>query len=75
MQETVTNVNIEDKILSVVSDVIDRTVDCSSSLDDVSSLKILQIIMTLDEEGISVPLEKIAKIKSISDIIASAEVE
>ena len=69
------NKNIEDKILSVVSDVLDCTVDSSSSLDGVSSLKILQIIMTLDEEGISVPLEKIAKIKSISDIIAFAEVE
>ena len=69
------NKNIEDKILSVVSDVLDSSVDGSSSLDDVSSLKILQIIMTLDEEGISVPLEKIAKIKSVSDIIASAEVE
>ena len=42
---------------------------------DVSSLKILQIIMTLDEEGVSIPLEKIAKIKSVSDIIAFAEVE
>lgn len=72
-----TNVNkdIEDKIIATVSDVLDRTVDSLSSLDDVSSLKILQIIMTLDEEGVSVPLEKIAKIKSVSDIIAFAEVE
>lgn len=72
-----TNVNkdIEDKIIATVSDVLDRTVDSLSSLDDVSSLKILQIIMTLDEESVSIPLEKIAKIKSVSDIIAFAEVE
>ena len=69
------NKNIEEKILAAVSDVLSRTVDGSSSLDDVSSLKILQIIMTLDEDGISVPLEKIAKIKSVGDIIAFAEVE
>ena len=67
--------NIEEKIIATVSDVLDRTVDNLSSFDDVSSLKILQIIMTLDEEGISVPLEKIAKIKSVSDIIAFAEAE
>ena len=69
------NKNIEEKILTAVSDVLSRTVDSGSSLDDVSSLKILQIIMTLDEDGISVPLEKIAKIKSVGDIIAFAEVE
>lgn len=69
------NVNIEEKILAAVSDVLSRTVDSTSSLNDVSSLKILQIIMTLDEDGISVPLEKIAKIKLVGDIIAFAEVE
>ena len=69
------NKNIEEKIIATVSDVLDLTIDSSSSLIDVSSLKILQIIKTLDEEGVSVPLEKIAKIKSVSDIIAFAEVE
>lgn len=64
---------MEDKIITVVSDILDHAVDKFSVFSDVSSLKILQIIMALDEEGISVPLEKIAKIKSMEDIFAYAE--
>ena len=66
---------MEAKVVSVASDILGYSVDTSSSLVDAGSLKILQIIMTLDEEGISVPLEKIAKVKSVGDIIAFAEVE
>ena len=64
---------METKVAAIASDILGYSVDPSSSLADVSSLKILQIIMALDEEGISVPLEKIAKVKSIGDIIAFAE--
>ena len=66
---------MEAKVTAVASDILGYSVDASSSLSDVGSLKILQIIMALDEEGISVPLEKIAKVKSVGDIIAFAEVE
>ena len=64
---------METKVAAIASDILGYSVAPSSSLADVSSLKILQIIMALDEEGISVPLEKIAKVKSIGDIIAFAE--
>lgn len=66
---------MEAKVIAAASDILGYSVDASSSLSDVGSLKILQIIMALDEEGISVPLEKIAKVKSVGDIIAFAEVE
>lgn len=66
---------MEAKVTAVASDILGYSVDASSSLSDAGSLKILQIIMALDEEGISVPLEKIAKVKSVGDIIAFAEVE
>ena len=66
---------MEAKVVAIASDILGYSVDASSSLADVSSLKILQIIMALDEEGISVPLEKIAKVKSIGDILAFAEEE
>lgn len=66
---------MEAKVTAVASDILGYSVDASSSLEDAGSLKILQIIMALDEEGISVPLEKIAKVKSVGDIIAFAEVE
>ncbi|EHL68318.1 hypothetical protein [Cloacibacillus evryensis] len=64
---------MEDKIIAAVSDVLGHTVDKRTIFDDVSSLKMLQIIMALDEKGISVPLEKIAKIKSMEDIFTFAE--
>jgi acyl carrier protein len=34
------------------------------------SLKTLQIVMALDEEGIAVPFERIAEIRSVADILA-----
>lgn len=64
---------MEDEIITIVSDILGHAVDKFSVFSDVSSLKILQIIMALDEEGISVPLEKIAKIKSMEDIFVYAE--
>lgn len=66
---------MEAKVVAIASDILGYSVDVSSSLSDISSLKILQIIMALDEEGISVPLEKIAKVKSIGDILTFAEEE
>ena len=63
---------MEAKIIAVVSDILGHAADKSTVFSDVSSLKILQMIMALDEEGISVPLEKIAKIKSMEDILAVA---
>ena len=66
---------MEDKIIAAVSDVLGHTVDKRTIFDDVSSLKMLQIIMALDEKGISVPLEKIAKIKSMEDIFTFAEAD
>ena len=33
------------------------------------SLKTLQIVMSLDEAGFSIPLEKIAEVRSVADLI------
>ena len=64
---------MENKILEIVSDILGATADQGTVFSGVSSLKILQIIMALDEEGITVPLEKIAKIKTMKDIFEFAE--
>ncbi len=66
---------MEEKVIAAVSQELNRAVDSASSLEDVDSLKMLQVIMALDEEGITVPLEKIAAIKSVGDIIAFAEAD
>lgn len=63
------------KILSIVSDIIESPVDEKTGFQDINSLKLLQIIMALDEEEITIPLEKISSIKSVSDILIFAHVE
>lgn len=63
------------KIFSIISDIIDTPVDETTGLQDISSLKLLQIIMALDEEDITIPLEKISLIKSVSDIVIFAKIE
>jgi acyl carrier protein len=34
------------------------------------SLKTLQIVMALDEDGVDIPFERIAEIRSVADILA-----
>ncbi|MBQ7264287.1 MAG: acyl carrier protein [Synergistaceae bacterium] len=59
-------------IVKIASDVLGMPVTEASSVEDVpgwDSLKMLQIVMALDEAGISVPLEKIAEVRSVGDLI------
>ena len=37
------------------------------------SLKTLQIVMSLDEAGLSIPLERIAEVKGVPDLIRFAQ--
>jgi acyl carrier protein len=67
---------MKDRILGIVSEILESDVNENLTMADLEkwdSLKTLQIIMALDEEGISIPLEKIAKIKSVKDLIIFAE--
>jgi len=67
---------MKDKILRIVSEILGSDVNENLTMADFEkwdSLKTLQIIMALDEEGISIPLEKIAKVKSVKDLIIFAE--
>lgn len=69
-------IRLKERILEVAKDVLGKHVDEASDINNTpnwDSLKTLQIIMALDEEGITIPLEKIAKIKSISDLINFAK--
>lgn len=69
---------MEEIILKTVSDVLDCPVTRTTQKLDIpewGSLKMLQIIMALDEIGICLPLEKIADIQGVSDIIALASGE
>ncbi|MDR1874557.1 MAG: acyl carrier protein [Synergistaceae bacterium] len=63
------------QILNIISEVLGVSVSESDSVDTVAgwdSLKTLQIVMALEEAGCSIPLEKIAEIKSVGDIFATA---
>ncbi|NLK37262.1 MAG: hypothetical protein GX299_04185 [Epulopiscium sp.] len=67
---------MKDKILGTVSEILGLDINENSIMEDIDkwdSLKTLQIIMALDEKNISIPLEKIAKVKSVKDLIIFAE--
>ena len=67
---------MKDKILGTVSEILESDINENSKKEDIDkwdSLKTLQIIMALDEKNISIPLEKIAKVKSVKDLIMFAE--
>ena len=59
-------------IVKIVSEVLGLPVTAESSMENTEgwdSLKTLQIVMALDEAGVSIPLEKIAEIRSVADIV------
>ncbi len=64
------------KILKIISDILALSVTPENSIENTEgrdSLKTLQIVMLLDEPGYSIPLEKIADIKAVSDVLALTE--
>ena len=59
-------------ILDIITAVLGKDIDQSSNLENTEgwdSLKTLQIVMALDEAGYEIPVEKIAEIKSVQDIL------
>jgi acyl carrier protein len=63
---------VRDKIIGIVGAILDESVSGETSMENTpswDSLKTLLIVMALDEEGISLPFEKIAEIRSVADII------
>lgn len=64
---------MKDKILKVISKILAAEVTEGMTLDGISSLKMLQVIMALDDEGIKIPLDKVANLKSVADICAVAQ--
>ena len=71
-------VKIEAQIIDIVSGVLGIPVSEESGAENVAgldSLKTLQIVMALDEAGYEIPLEKIAGIKSVRDIMSFVQKE
>jgi acyl carrier protein len=61
------------QIIDIVSEVLGSPVSEDSSVESAAgwdSLKTLQIVMALDEAGYEIPLEKIAEIRSVRDILS-----
>ena len=59
-------------ITDIISEILGMPVNEESNIENISgwdSLKTLQIVMALDEAGYEIPLEEIAKIKSVGDIL------
>jgi acyl carrier protein len=75
VKETNYTRDIKDKIIGIMRTILpDTTIGTSmENTPSWDSLKTLQIVMALDEEGIAIPFERIAEIRSVSDILAMAE--
>ncbi len=63
---------IAQTILQIASDVLGTPLAEETVMTDVpewDSLKTLQIVMALDEAGLSIPLERIAEVRGVPDLI------
>lgn len=59
-------------VFKIVSEILGQEVTADTSMENTEgwdSLKTLQIVMALDEAGVSIPLEKIAEVRSVADIV------
>ena len=59
-------------VFKIVSEILGQEVTADTSMENTEgwdSLKTLQIVMALDEAGVSIPLEKIAEIRTVADIV------
>ena len=62
-----------EKIIRIISEVLREQVDLNTRREQLpqwDSLKMLQIVMALDEEGVSLPIEKVPDIHSVQDIVS-----
>ena len=59
-------------VFKIVSEILGQEVTADTSMENTEgwdSLKTLQIVMALDEAGMPVPLERIAEIRTVADIV------
>jgi acyl carrier protein len=66
---------MRDKIIEIARTILGTDASEETSMDNTpswDSLKTLQIVMALDEAGISLPFERIAEIRALSDILEMA---
>lgn len=67
---------MRERIIEIVTEILgESAVETTTrrSAENWDSLRMVQIIMALDEAGIPIPFEKIARIESVADIIKFAE--
>ena len=59
-------------VFKIISEILKQEITADTSMENTEgwdSLKTLQIVMALDEAGVSIPLEKIAEIRTVADIV------
>lgn len=62
-----------DQIIELIETILGEGVTIDTSMANTprwDSLKTLQIVMALDENGITLPFERIAEIRSVEDIVS-----
>lgn len=68
---------MENKIIGIISDILGEDVNAETKVESVeawTSLKMIQIVMALEDEGAVIPIEKIAQIHSVQDILNLADI-
>lgn len=64
------------KIINVIKEILETDVNEQTTVDSCpnwTSLKMLQMVMALEEEGIAIPIEKMTQIHSVADLIRLSE--
>lgn len=67
---------MNNKILEIAKEILGSEITILTTMSnhpDWSSLKTIQIVMALDDAGIKIPIEKMARINSIEDIVNIAD--
>ena len=65
-----------DYIIELIETILGEGITLDTSMANTprwDSLKTLQIVMALDENGIALPFERIAEIRSVGDIAAMSQ--
>lgn len=64
---------MRERLLELIKPLLGNEDDILSNGDrSLDSLKVLQIVMALDEAGFAIPMEQIADIQSVEDILTLA---
>lgn len=61
------------EIMNIIAEILECEPTDDMKSVEINSIKILQIIMALDEKGISIPIESISNISSVGNLLSTID--